>query len=155
MDFQIRKVRSPQGPRKLSAERVAYFQLMQQGVSNEEACRIVGINPKTGRRWRNGRNASGRNKAAPPARPVAPLSVSSRYLREGERVYIADRLREKASIRAIATELGRSPSTISREVRRNRTVDPRGQWHYRPYAAQARAEARRPRPKPGKIGQNP
>ncbi|WP_030188012.1 IS30 family transposase, partial [Streptomyces sp. NRRL S-813] len=32
---------------------------------------------------------------------------------------------------------------------------PRGQWHYRPYAAQARAEARRPRPKPGKIGQNP
>jgi IS30 family transposase len=28
-------------------------------------------------------------------------------------------------------------------------------WHYRPYTAQRRADARRPRPKTGKIGQNP
>ncbi|MEU8706481.1 IS30 family transposase, partial [Streptomyces sp. NPDC048565] len=57
-----------------------------------------------------------------------------------------------ATIRAIAAELDRSPSTISREVRRNRHPV-NGQ--YRPYAAQSRADARRPRPKPGKIGQNP
>ncbi|GAA3801065.1 hypothetical protein GCM10022206_45140 [Streptomyces chiangmaiensis] len=154
MDFEVRKVRSPQGRKKLSAERAAYFQLVKQGFSNNEACRIVGINPKTGRRWRNGRRPSGRNKAAPPVRPVAPPSASSRYLCEADRIYIADRLREKASIRAIAAKLGRSPSTISREVHRNRTVDPHGQWHYRPYAAQVRAESRRPRPKPGKISQN-
>ncbi|WP_331735441.1 IS30 family transposase (plasmid) [Streptomyces sp. NBC_01166] len=84
-----------------------------------------------------------------------PPSGVSRYLREDDRIYIADRLREKATIRAIAAELGHSPSTISREVRRNRTVGTRGQWHYRPHAAQAHADARRPRPKPGKIGQNP
>ncbi|MEU5838587.1 IS30 family transposase [Streptomyces diacarni] len=155
MDFEVRKVRSPQGRKKLSAERAAYFQLVQQGVSNVEACRIVGVNLKTGRRWRNGRRPSGRNKAASPVRPVVPPSGSSRYLRVAERIYIADRVREKATIRTIAVELGRSPSTVSREIRRNRTVDPRGVQHYRPYAAQARADARKPRPKPGKIGQNP
>lgn len=40
-----------------------------------------------------------------------------------------------------------------RELRRNRTPGRSGQWHYRPYAAQARADARRPRPESGKIGQ--
>ncbi|MFG3026922.1 IS30 family transposase [Streptomyces sp. NPDC048254] len=156
MDFEIRKVRSPQGRKKLSAERAAYFQLMQQGVSNEDACRIVGVNSKTGRRWRNGRRPSGRNKAAPPVRPVAPPSVSSsRCLGQDERIYIADRIREKASVRAIAAELGRSPSTVSREIRRNRTTGTTGQWSYRPYAAQARADSRRPRPKPRKMHQNP
>lgn len=156
MDFEIRKVRSPQGRKKLSAEWAAYFQLMQRGVSNEEACRIVGVNSKTGRRWRNGRRPSGLNKAAPPVRPVVPPSAcSQRYLSQDERIYIADRIREKAPVRTIAAELGRSPSTISREIRRNRTTATTGQWHYRPYAAQARADSRRPRPKLRKIHHNP
>ncbi|UQX02959.1 IS30 family transposase [Streptomyces sp. RerS4] len=155
MDFKIREIRTAQGPKKLLRERETYFRLMQQGFSNEHACQIVGINAKTGRRWRNGRRADRKQKAAPPVRPVVPPSGASRYLREDERIYIADRLREKASIRAIAAELGRSPSTVSREIRRNRTNGTRGLWHYRPYAAQARADARRPRPKPGKISQNP
>ncbi|MFF1797474.1 IS30 family transposase, partial [Kitasatospora sp. NPDC058263] len=86
---------------------------------------------------------------------VVPPSGASRYLREDERIYIADRLREKATVRAVSAELGRSPSTISREIRRNRTESARGQWHYRPHAAQARADARRPRPKPRKITENP
>lgn len=81
----------------------------------------------------------------------------SRYLREEDRIHIADRLREKASILQIDRELGRSPSTISREIHRN-GMPLRGdasRWAYRPHAAQRRAEQRRPRPKPGKIGQNP
>ena len=73
---------------------------------------------------------------------VVPASGPSRYLREDERIHIADRLREKATVRAIAAELGRSPSTVSREIRRNRTEGTRGQWYYRPHAAQARADAR-------------
>ncbi|MBB6420143.1 IS30 family transposase [Streptomyces sp. AK010] len=81
-----------------------------------------------------------------------PPSGPSRYLREDDRIYIADRLREKATMRAIAAELGRSPSTISREIRRNRHP---GNGQYRPHAAQAREDARRPRPKPGKVSQNP
>jgi IS30 family transposase len=49
-------------------------------------------------------------------------------------------------------ELGRAPSTVSREVRRN--AHP-GSGAYRPHAAQQRAEARRTRPKPSKIGSSP
>ncbi|WP_308272449.1 IS30 family transposase [Kitasatospora sp. SUK 42] len=86
---------------------------------------------------------------------MAPPCGRSRYLGENERIHIADRLREKATIREIAAELGRSPSTVSREIRRNRTDGRRGRWHYRPHAAQARADARRPRPKPRKILSNP
>lgn len=154
MDFKIRENRTvAQGPKKLLREREEYFRLMQQGLSTKEACRIVGINTKTGRRWRNGRGADSRQKAAPPIHAAVAPSGPSRYLCEADRIHIADRLREKASVRAIAAELGRSPSTISREIRRNRTNGTRGQWHYRPHAAQARADARRPRPKPGKIGQ--
>lgn len=153
MDFEIRSNRGrAQGRKQLRNERAAYFQLVAQGLSNKGACEIVGVNPKTGRRWRNGRNASGRNAAAPPIQKVEPLAVQSRYLGEADRIHIADRLRENVSIRAIARELGRSPSTISREVCRNRhPVD----GTYRPYAAQARADARRPRPKLGKIAANP
>jgi transposase, IS30 family len=154
MDFEIRKVRTAQGPVKLSRERAAYSRLMQQGHSNAEACRIVGIDARTGRKWLNGRSADRRQKAAPPMRMVVPPSGASRYLREDERIHIADRLREKATVRAIAAELGRSPSTVSREIRRNRTDGTRGQWHYRPHAAQTRADARRPRPKPRKILRN-
>ncbi|MFF7234698.1 IS30 family transposase [Streptomyces sioyaensis] len=79
----------------------------------------------------------------------------SRYLQEHDRIHIADRLREKASVRQIAAELGRSPSTISREIRRNRRPMPKGGFSYRPFHAQRSAERRRPRPKVGKIGQNP
>jgi transposase, IS30 family len=155
MDFEIRGDRTAQGPVKLSRERTEYSRLVQQGYSNKEACRLVGIDERTGRKWRNGRSADRRQKAAPPINAVVPPPGPSRYLREADRIYIADRLREKATVRAIAAELGRSPSTISREIRRNRTVDTRGQWRYRPHAAQARADARRPRPKPGKIAHNP
>ncbi|WP_456300761.1 IS30 family transposase [Streptomyces herbicida] len=125
---------------------------MDQGLSSAEACKRVGINYRTGKRWRNGRGASGKDKARPPVLAVVPPEGPSRYLREADRIHIADRLREKATIRRIAAELGRSPSTISREIRRNRHPV-NGQ--YRPHAAQARADTRRPRPKHGKIGQNP
>jgi IS30 family transposase len=177
MDFEIRKVRTvSQGRRKLRAEREEYFRLVNAGYSNKEASGLVGVNERTGREWRNGRwdpnrlrppaaQATARpspggytQRASAPREPM-PVPASgqtrSRFLSERERIHIADRLREKASIRSIAAELDRSPSTISREIRRNRTVSPRLQWHYRPFAAQARADARRPRPKPRKISQNP
>ncbi|WP_261386415.1 helix-turn-helix domain-containing protein [Streptomyces sp. BK340] len=116
---------------------------MEQGLTSYEACRDGGINYCTGHRWRNGPNPSGTTKGAPPAqRPVAPLSVPPRYLREAERIYIASWLGETATLRAIAAELGRSPSTVSGEVPRNCTIDSRGHGHYRPHAAQARADAR-------------
>ncbi|WP_430336324.1 helix-turn-helix domain-containing protein [Rhodococcus sp. ACT016] len=75
---------------------------------------------------------SGKGQAAAlPLGSVAPLR------------FIADQLRENAAIRHIAAELERSPSTISREIRRKRHPV---SGQYRPHAAQARADARRPRP---------
>ena len=65
---------------------------------------------------------------------------------------IADLRREGRSLRSIAAGLGRDVSTISREVRRN--AHPTS-GDYRPHAARSRADARRPRPKPGRIGSNP
>jgi IS30 family transposase len=154
MDFKIRKNRTvAQGRKKLVRERSEYFRLMDQGYSNKEASRLVGVHERTGREWRNGRTDPNRFRApARPERAPAPVPGPSRYLREDERILIADRLREKATVRAIAAELGRSPSTVSREIRRNCHPD---SGSYRPHAAQARADARRPRPKPGKIDQNP
>ncbi|MEH0443604.1 hypothetical protein QA811_07950 [Streptomyces sp. B21-102] len=58
-----------------------------------------------------------RQKAAAPARPVLPPSGASRYLREADRIYIADRLLEKATIRAIAAQLnGRPRKTLGWET---------------------------------------
>ncbi|WP_420704705.1 IS30 family transposase [Kutzneria chonburiensis] len=130
---------------------------MKQGVGTTEACRIVGINRRTGHRWRHGRAPSpGRTtsqSSAPPAcLPAARPAISSRFLSVEERIAIADLHRAGTGVRAIATALGRTPSTISRELARNRHP---ASGDYRPHAAQARAEARRPRPKTGKIAARP
>ncbi|MFG2378367.1 IS30 family transposase [Streptomyces sp. NPDC048504] len=127
---------------------------MQQGYSNREASRIVGINLRTGK---DGATAGIRRP--PGSRSLRSewrlrLPGASRYLREEDRIHIADRLREKVSIRTIAAELGRSPSTVSREIRRNGALWRGRQWTYRPHAAHRRAEERRPRPNTGKIGQH-
>jgi IS30 family transposase len=58
-----------------------------------------------------------------------------------ERYEIAALRRQRFSIRAIARELGRSPSTISRELRRNRKNDG---W-YRAQTAIERTNGRRSR----------
>ncbi|MCX4632333.1 IS30 family transposase [Streptomyces sp. NBC_01443] len=123
-------------------------------MTNREASRRVGVHERTGREWRNGRTDPKRRRA--PALPEQEPASPTRYLREDERIHMADRLREKAPVRTIAAELGRSPSTISREIRRN-GMPLRGdqsRWAYRPHAARRRADQRRPRPKPGKTGQN-
>lgn len=70
---------------------------------------------------------------------------------------IADRWREQKSIRAIAGELNRSLSTISREIRRNGSPDarPNHPSQYRPFTAHRRAQARLPRSKPRKVDRCP
>ncbi|MBB5938969.1 hypothetical protein FHS42_006061 [Streptomyces zagrosensis] len=59
MDSEIRKNRKP-GAGKLTSERAAYFQLMEQGYSTRVAARIVGIDLRTGKKWRNGHHAPGK-----------------------------------------------------------------------------------------------
>ncbi|WP_037653922.1 helix-turn-helix domain-containing protein, partial [Streptomyces albus] len=70
---------------KLSREREAYSRLVQQGYSNTEACRIVGVDRRTGNKWRNGRFERDR-KPVPPIHVVVPASGPCRYLREDERI---------------------------------------------------------------------
>jgi hypothetical protein len=43
------------GPKPDQAKREAFARLIAEGVPSARACRIVGINPRTGKRWRNGR----------------------------------------------------------------------------------------------------
>ncbi|PKW15048.1 hypothetical protein [Saccharopolyspora spinosa] len=49
MGFEIRKIRTPQGRRKLSREREEYFRLIDQGVSSRESVPVVGINRRSDR----------------------------------------------------------------------------------------------------------
>jgi IS30 family transposase len=123
-----------------------FVRLIAQGVSNAEACRLVGINRRTGTRWRYGRsvlNSGGEVLHYAPVTITPEKPRSCRYLSEQERVMIADLLAAGNTVRGIAGELRRSPSTISREIRRNAGTDGR----YRPHQAQraARERSRRPR----------
>jgi transposase len=43
------------GPQPDYARREAFAKLITEGVSSKEACRFVGIHPRTGIEWRNGR----------------------------------------------------------------------------------------------------
>ncbi|RPK87235.1 hypothetical protein EES46_19755 [Streptomyces sp. ADI98-10] len=156
MDFEIREDRKPQGARKLAKERAAYFQLMQQGVSGREACRILGINRRTGQRWSNGRNPSGRNKAAPPVTTVVPPSPLSRYLCQEERVHIADRLREKATVRAIAASWAAArPRSAARSTATAPTAHATSGTTAHTRRRPERTPPGRPRPKPRKLSRNP
>jgi IS30 family transposase len=75
-----------------------------------------------------------------------PGSALSAHEREEIRVGIET----KESVRSIARRLGRSPSTISREVSRNG-----GRTRYRAAAAERRADRKRARPKAFKVSANP
>ena len=111
-------VRGRPGPAPQTAKREWFARLIARGVSNAEACRIVGVNPRTGKRWRHGRTITtgrGRRLHYPPVITTRKAEVSPRYLSEDERVAIADLHRRGDTVRAIAADLGRSPSTISRE----------------------------------------
>ncbi len=113
--------KSPGAPPK-NAARAHYDQLMKQGMGNSEACRIVGIRRSPGTRWRHGHTVvlkSGDIKKYAPISHRRPAAISAGLLSESERITIADLLHARRSIRAIALELGRSPSTVSREIRRN------------------------------------
>jgi transposase, IS30 family len=131
-------------------KREHYARLIAQGFSSLEACRIVGINPRTGKRWRHGRTITTRDGRKLQYAPVvsrgkvARREVSDRYLSEDERVRIADLRKAGAGVRAIAEQLGRAPSTVSRELRRNR--DPES-GQYRPFSAHKLAVQRRARPR--------
>ena len=129
----------------LVEEQEWFARLIAQGVGNSEACRIVGIDRRTGTRWLYGRtirNAAGKRVHYPPVRLMAPKPQHPRYLSLAERTTIADLHRAGVGVCVIAEELGRAASTVSRELRRN--VDEQGR--YLPATAQRLAVERQSRP---------
>ena len=46
------------------AKREAFAKLIAEGVPSARACRMVGIHPRTGKRWRNGRRITSGGRAA-------------------------------------------------------------------------------------------
>lgn len=115
-----------------------YWKLILDGVPTVEACRQLGIGRKTGYRWRT--EAGG----IPPAR-VAEEARSSRYLSLLERQRIAT-LRERGlGVREIGRRIGRSPSTVSRELRRNMKPHDKKVYDADLAHARARDKARRER----------
>ena len=131
-----------------AGKRERYARLIAQGYNNSEACRIVGINRRTGKRWRHGRTITTRDGRKLHYAPVVGAGavkreISPRYLSEDERVQIADLRRAGAGVRAIAERLDRSPSTISRELRRNSKPTKVWKGGYQPVRAQQLTERRR------------
>jgi len=114
----------PPGPSPLTAKRDKYVRLMNQGMGNSEACREVGVNRRTGTRWRHGRTVRSASGNTYEYAPVAVTSVDGavapgRSLTEDERAAIADGLWANETMTAIATSIGRDISTVSREIKRN------------------------------------
>lgn len=139
---------------KMAVEKQEWFvRLIAQGVSNRQACRIVGINRRTGTRWRYGRtirNTAGEPVHYPPVSLTAPKPQHPRYLSLAERTTIADLQRAGVGVRDIAEELGRAASTVSRELRRNAN----DQGRYLPATAQQLTVERRIRSRTRRLARD-
>jgi IS30 family transposase len=123
------------------ADRVRFWAAISEGSHTEDAAAAAGVSGPVGFRWF--RHAGGVN-------PQLPPSTSGRYLSFAEREDIAVWWAQDVGVREIARRLGRSPSTVSREVRRN--ASSRSYYlDYRASVAQWHAERRARRPKVSKL----
>ncbi|YCK81835.1 IS30 family transposase [Arthrobacter sp. D3-18] len=126
---------------RLVAEVVqSFWQQVADGARFEDAGAFVGWSVMTVRREL--RSSGG-------VRPRRGRTLTGRSLSFEERELIS-LWRGKESVREIARRLGRSPSTVSRELRRNADKV----FFYRATTAHARAHARAARPKTAKLNSN-
>jgi Helix-turn-helix domain len=126
-------------------DHVAFWLAVADGASTVEAARVAGVSEAVGVRWF-------RDGGGMPTVILAPLS--GRYLSFAEREEIALLRAQKLGVREIARRVGRSPSTISRELKRNAATRS-GSLTYRASTAQWHADRRARRPKPAKLAANP
>ena len=125
------KVGRPGPPREV---RVAFWDGVRAGLGVEAAGAAAGIGRRAAWKWV--RQAGG-------VKQNGPAAVSGRFLRGWEREEIAVGLARELPLREIARRLGRSASTVSREVRRNSV---RGACRAHLAAREAQQRARRPKP---------
>ena len=136
------KIYSPGRPPVWQRDQVQRFWVgIAKGLSSEDAALSVGVSSPVGSRWF--REAGG-------MRPVSLAPLSCRYLAFAEREEIAILKAKGCGVREIARQTKRSPSTISRELRRNAATRA-GSSGYRAIAAQWHADRRARRPKVAKL----
>jgi IS30 family transposase len=133
--------RPPVGRRE---HRQRFWEAIARGLTSEQAGILAGVSPAVGTRWF--REAGGM-----PSISLAPLS--GRYLSFAEREEIAILGARGLGVREIARQINRSPSTISRELRRNAATRS-GRLEYRAISAQWHADRRAHRPKAAKLAVN-
>ena len=137
-------MRSPgRPPVRRDVER-AFWVKIAEGLSSENAAMACGVSGPVGSRWF-------RDRGGMPSIQLSPLS--GRYLTFAEREEIALLNVQGVGVRAIARALERSPSTISRELRRNAATRG-GKLEYRAGIAQWKAELQARRPKTAKLVTN-
>jgi len=138
-------MRSPGRPSLARREhRQRFWAAIAAGVSSQQAGLAAGVSAAIGIRWF--REGGG-------MRSVSRAPLSGRYLSFSEREEIAILLAKGCRGREIARRLGRSASTISRELRRNAPAGGGGP-EYRATRAQWQAERRARRPKTAKLAAN-
>lgn len=139
------KLRSPGRPPGWQRDqRQRFWMEIAKGTSSEDAAIAVGVASAVGSRWF--REAGG-------MRPISLAPPSGRYLTLNEREEIAILKAKGCGVRQIAREVGRPPSTIGRELRRNAATRT-GTSEYRAVTAQWHAERRARRPKVAKLAEN-
>lgn len=141
------------GRRPQSAKRQRFMQLQEQGWSIAAAAREVGVSRTAGHNWARGYKTykAGAVVGFVPALDRREVRVvSDRFLSQDDRVRIADLHHAGLSAREIAAQLGRAPSTISRELSRNSSVGS----GYRPFEAHRLASRRRGREHARRIDGN-
>ncbi len=134
-------MKSPGHPKHRRDVERLFWREISKGLSSENAAAVVGVSPVIGSRWF-------RQRGGMPLFLVKP--VSGRYLSFAEREEIAMLNGQGRGVREIARRVGRDPSTISRELRRNAATRG-GKLEYRASVAQWKAELFARRPKPAKL----
>lgn len=137
-------MRSPGAPSHRNATERLFWQQIATGITSERAAAAVGVSQAVGTRWF-------RHRGGMPLFMSNP--ISGRYLSFDEREEIGMLRAQGVSMREIARRLGRSPSTISRELTRNAATRG-GMLEYRASVAQWKAELIAKRPKPAKLATN-
>ncbi len=137
-------MRSPGRPVPSRAVERAFWRLIATGVSSEDAAAEIGVSTPVAGRWF--RHAGGMS-------PISLAEPTGRYLSFAEREEIALLNAQNHGVREIARRIGRAPSTISRELRRNAATRA-SQRGYRAGVAQWKAQQAAKRPKPAKLTTN-
>jgi IS30 family transposase len=137
-------MKSPGRPSLRREVQRAFWREIAKGLTSAEAGVAVGASQAAGSRWF-------REGGGMPF--VDPAPLSGRYLSFAEREEIAILKAQGIGVRETARRLGRSPSTISRELRANAATRC-GQLEYRASVAQWKAELVAQRPKTAKLVTN-